>query len=115
MLSALHERIPECTVFTSPDAHEFMRWLKTNIESVNLICLDHDLDSPNDDPGRDMGDGRDVAKWLTSQSIKVPVLIHTSNGRFGAEMESILQEAEWPVYWSPLYEDLVWIRKSLIK
>ncbi|MBA3727548.1 MAG: hypothetical protein H0W86_14235 [Armatimonadetes bacterium] len=50
---------------------------------VALVCLDHDLEPPADDPKRDMGDGRDAVRWLISQPHKVPVLIHTTNSRCG--------------------------------
>jgi CheY-like chemotaxis protein len=113
MLAVLREVYPDVDFTTHRDAPGFIAL--TRLEELDLICLDHDLEPPADDPGGDMGDGRDVVRWLLSQPHKVPVLLHTTNGRHGSEMENLLQEAGWEVEWVPPYEDLVWVRKSWIK
>ena len=116
MKSVLKETHPDIPYTIKYNADDFISWLTGNIERVSLICLDHDLDpGPASDPRRDMGDGRQVVRWLIGQSTLVPVLIHTSNGIFGAQMETLLKEAGWKVYWTPPYEDLAWIRRSWIR
>jgi hypothetical protein len=115
MLAALHDTFPQAVPATNPDAHAFIAWLSTNILTLDLLCLDHDLEAPIDNPKHDPGDGRDVVRWLLSQPVRIPVLIHTTNGRAGAEMESLLKDAGWRAYWTPPHDDLVWIRKTWIK
>lgn len=72
-----------------------------------LIALDHDLfvDSVGDP---DPGDGREVAKYLATQTPIVPVLIHSTNWIAAESMLSTLREAAWNVERiAPIGED--WI------
>lgn len=115
MLTTLHELIPESVATCYPDAHEFIEWLNSNISTLALLCLDHDLVPPESSPKHDPGDGRDVVRWLVGQSIQIPVLIHTSNGRAGIQMETTLLDAGWKAYWTPPDNDLAWIRKAWIQ
>src|SRR5689334_1981966 len=60
------------------DAHAMIREAGPLLASALLISLDHDLEP---EPGAsDPGDGYLVAKWLTSQPVVCPVIVHTSNG-----------------------------------
>jgi len=60
------------------DAHAMIREAGKWLPSATLISLDHDLEPS---PGAtDPGDGVMLVKWLVSQSIVVPVIIHSSNG-----------------------------------
>lgn len=115
MLAVLKETYPGVEVSVCEEALGFITLIKQRLDRVSLLCLDHDLEPPVDDPKRNMGDGRDVARWLISQPHKVPVLIHTSNSGCGSQMEEMLKEAGWRVYWTPPYDDLKWIRKSWIR
>src|SRR4051812_26711829 len=88
MLGTLRESIPDAAIGWRPDAHEFIAWLARDLSTIDLLCLDHDLVPPASDPKRDPGDGRDVVRWLLRQPVRRPVLIHTTNGRCGGQMES---------------------------
>lgn len=56
----------------------FIAAFSTLDSTPDLICLDHDLfPIAPDEP--DPGDGRDASAFLISQSIRCPVLIHSSN------------------------------------
>jgi hypothetical protein len=115
MTAALKETLPQATVFLGPDAHRSIAWLATHLATTDLLCLDHDLDSPAEDPRHDPGDGREVVRWLIAQPLRAPVLIHTSNGPCGGQMHWLLQDAGWQVDWTPPYDDLVWVRRSWIR
>jgi len=91
-------------------AREAIDHLASNINEIDLICLDHDLESSPDNP--EPGDGRDVVQWLVSQPIRKPVLIHTSNGMFGREMEQVLCESGWQCERLVPYDGHDWIAKS---
>lgn len=76
------------------------------LEPATVISLDHDLEPDSD--GLDPGDGYAVAKFLTSQPIVRPVIVHSSNRERSTWMVGEFELAGWPcrsVY--PLGED--WI------
>jgi hypothetical protein len=91
------------------DAHAMIReagaWLPTAV----LISLDHDLEPEPGEP--DLGDGCIVAKWLASQPIVRPVIIHSSNSERSAWMAGEFELAGWR-YWrvAPLGDD--WIESD---
>jgi hypothetical protein len=71
-----------------------IREMGPDLASARLICLDHDLDPQA--PGVDPGDGLDVAKFLVSQPIIRPVLIHSSNSDRARMMQGEFDLAGWP-------------------
>lgn len=60
------------------DAHAMIREAGPLLSSAHLISLDHDLEAESGEP--DPGDGYQIVKWLVSQPVIRPVVIHTSNG-----------------------------------
>ncbi len=59
------------------NAHAMMRDAGPLLSSAALISLDHDLEPEPE--ASDPGDGYMVAKWLTSQPVVPPIIIHSSN------------------------------------
>ena len=93
------------------DAPSMMRWLKDNLLSVSLLCLDHDL-GPNRERGGtifDPGSGRDVADFLTTRQPSCPVVIHSANANSAYGMQFTLEEAGWSVERVVPFDDLAWI------
>jgi Cyclic-phosphate processing Receiver domain len=76
------------------DAHAMIREAGPLLGCATLISLDHDLEPL---PGAgDPGDGLDVARFLVSQPIVRPVIIHTSNRDRSTMMEGEFELARWP-------------------
>lgn len=71
-----------------------------------MVSLDHDPEAPAGAP--DPGDGLEVARYLVSQPVVCPVLIHSSNGERSRWMAGELELAGWR-HWrvAPLGDD--WI------
>lgn len=91
------------------DALAMIREAGVLLPAAVLICLDHDLKA---EPGTsDPGDGYMVAKWLVSQPIVRPVIIHSSNGERSSWMSGEFDLAGWP-HWrvAPLGDD--WIESD---
>lgn len=91
------------------DAHAMIREVGPLLESATLISLDHDLETDPDGP--DPGDAVAVAKFLVTQPVAVPVIIHSSNSGRSRWMEGEFELAGWP-YWrvAPLGDD--WIESD---
>lgn len=101
MLRVLAKTFPGQSVHVEDDAMAANEWLKLHQGEVDLISLDHDLDSvprPNDPPGADHGCGRDVADFLAKQEPTCPVIVHTTNREGGLGMVMELKGAKWPVF-----------------
>src|SRR5262245_32778355 len=101
------------------DAKAMIREVGPHLGAARLISLDHDLEALAGDP--DPGDGLEVAKFLVSQPVVRPVIIHTSNGRRAEWMAGEFDLAGWR-HWrvAPLGEDWIevdWRRlvKRLLK
>lgn len=76
-----------------PDAHAMIREAGPLLSSAVLLSLDHDLEA---EPGApDPGDGYLVAKWLVSQPVVRPVIIHTSNGERASWMAGEFDLEGW--------------------
>lgn len=84
--------------------------LTHQLSSIDLICLDHDLETPTGEP--DCGTGMDVVHWLVSQPIRKPVLIHTTNTTAGREMEATLKAAAFSCYWLVPFDGNEWIKSA---
>jgi hypothetical protein len=75
------------------DAHVMIREAGALLPSAVLISLDHDLEP---EPGAsDPGDGYMVAKWLVSQPVVRPVIVHSSNGERSSWMAGEFDLAGW--------------------
>ncbi|HEY7325998.1 MAG TPA: cyclic-phosphate processing receiver domain-containing protein [Gemmataceae bacterium] len=88
------------------DAHAMIREAGPLLESALLISLDHDLE---EEPGAsDPGDGYMVVKWLVSQQVVRPVILHSSNVERSSWMAGEFDLAGWR-HWrvAPLGDD--WI------
>ena len=97
---------PNSSLLIWPDAHAMIREVTEHLSGAHLISLDHDLE-PRDDVS-DPGDGLDVVKFLVSQPIVRPVVIHTSNFERSSLMASEFKLAGWPfVRITPIGDD--WI------
>ncbi len=91
------------------DAHTMIREVGPLLQAAKLICLDHDLES---EPGApDPGDGLAVAKFLVSQPVVRPVIVHSSNSERSRWMAGEFDLAGWG-HWrvAPLGED--WIESD---
>jgi hypothetical protein len=88
------------------DAHAMIREAGPLLPAATLISLDHDLEAEPGSP--DPGDGYLVVKWLVSQPIVRPVIIHSSNGERSSWMGGEFDLAGWR-HWrvAPLGDD--WI------
>lgn len=82
----------------------------TFLPQARLISLDHDLE-PIEGDDRDPGDGLEVAKFLVAQSVRCPVIIHSSNTERSTWMAGEFELARWQ-YKSvaPIGED--WIEQD---
>ena len=91
-------------------------WLRAgeNHESLAVIGLDHHPES--DDAGSsDVASGRNVVDFLiaqTSDSVKFPVLIHTTNEVARTAMVNSLHTHGWPVRAVIPGDDISWIGKA---
>ncbi len=104
--SVLHKLCPSIPFVYWKDAHSMMREAGPMLASTVLLSLDHDLEpEPN---AKDPGEGYMVVKWLTSQPIVRPVIIHSSNGTRSTWMAGEFDLARWK-HWrvAPLGDD--WI------
>jgi hypothetical protein len=91
------------------DAHAMIREVGPLLQSSRLISLDHDLETETGAP--DPGDGLAVAKFLVSQPIVRPVIVHSSNSERSRWMAGEFDLAGWN-HWrvAPLGED--WIESD---
>jgi hypothetical protein len=88
------------------DAHRMIDEVAPWLPQAKLISLDHDLEPEIGDP--DPGDGVMVAKFLVSQPIVRPVVIHSSNSERARWMEGDFELAGWRTWRAvPLGDD--WI------
>jgi len=96
------------------NAPEMISWLEKNLETVKLICLDHDLGPNRQKDGEifDPGDGRNVVNFLISKTQKCPVIIHTSNYLAAPEMICNLEANFWTVYRVFPFDNTSWVNIS---
>jgi hypothetical protein len=93
------------------NAPDLIDWLSNYLETVQLICLDHDLGPNRLRNGHvfDPGIGRDVVDYLATCKPVCPVIIHTTNSMAGPGMEMALTDAGWKHSRVVPYNDLEWI------
>jgi hypothetical protein len=97
---------PQMTLRAWRDAHVMIREIGPYLPSAKLISLDHDLEP---EPGApDPSDGVEVARFLVSQPIVRPVIVHSSNTERSRWMLGEFDLAGWD-HWRvpPLGDD--WI------
>jgi hypothetical protein len=116
---ALHTIDPGLSLLVWRDAKAMMREVGPHLPAARAISLDHDLEPL--DGGRDPGDGLEVVRFLVTQPVVCPVIIHTSNRQGATWMAGEFELAGWR-YWrvAPLGDDWVevdWRRlvKRLLK
>ena len=85
---------PDQPVMTWRNAATMIREMTPHLEAASLISLEHDLVQEAD--GVDPGDGLDVAKFLVSQPVVRPVVIHSGNKARAARMAEEFERAGWP-------------------
>lgn len=86
--------VPGLNVVVWSDAHAMIREAGAHIGAARLISLDHDLVAPPGSP--DPGDGLDVARFLVSQPVVRPVIVHSSNADRSVRMMGEFELACWP-------------------
>jgi hypothetical protein len=85
---------PELPLQSWRDSHVMIREVGPLLKSAKLISLDHDLEP---EPGAaDPGDGLAVAKFLVSQPVICPVIVHSSNSERSRWMAGEFDLAGWP-------------------
>jgi hypothetical protein len=116
---ALRTIDPELPLLVWRDARAMIREVGSHLSASRLISLDHDLEPI--DGGPDPGDGLEVVKFLVSQPVVCPVIIHTSNRERSNWMAGEFDLAGWR-HWrvAPLGDDWIeadWRRlvKRLLK
>ena len=113
MRACLEEVLPGAGVVVFEVAREMIAWLGTQLASVVLISLDHDLPLRADDGQTlDCGSGREVADFLASMPPTCPVIVHSSNNYCAPGMFYALKEGGWPVSRICPMDDLAWIRRD---
>jgi len=114
MREHLRTHHPECEPMFFDNAPDMLEWLRSNIKSVALVCLDHDLGPNRERAGQifDPGTGRDVANFLAKCAPQCAVIVHTSNAHAAPGMLSEMESAGWPVRRVIPFGDLDWVESS---
>ena len=92
-------KFPQYSGQVFDNAPEMIQFLKTSIQKIYVISLDHDLPPPFEKNGKsiDSGCGHDVTDFLKSLKPSCPVIVHTSNYFAGSAMKTDLEETGWIV------------------
>src|SRR4051794_39093579 len=91
--NALRAIDPSAPLLVWRDAKTMIREVGQHLPAAQVISLDHDLEPLED--GTDAGDGLEVVKFLVSQPIIRPVVIHSSNGERSTWMAGEFDLAGW--------------------
>src|SRR4029450_1127554 len=85
---------PELRLQSWGDGHVMSGGVGPLLKSAKLISVDHDFEPA---PGAaDPGDGLAVAKFLVSQPVVCPVIVHSSNSERARWMAGEFDLAGWP-------------------
>lgn len=116
-MQSVLEKLVSCACHRFSNTPDLITYLRDNLRSVSLICLDHDLGPNQQRDGQpfDPGTGRDVVNFLANQIPTCPVIIHTSNHFAGLGMEMALREAAWPYAWVVPWNDLEWVQSDWMR
>ena len=96
MYRVLDRELPAHTRHVENDSDQAAVWLTEHLAEVDLISLDHDLDSvprPGEDRSVDHGCGRGVVDHLAARPPTCPVIVHTSYATAGDGMYFALRRA----------------------
>jgi hypothetical protein len=97
---------PDLPLILWRNAHRMIAELPQYLPKAVLLSLDHDLEPEQE--GEDPGDGLLVVKYLVSQEIVRPVIIHSSNRERATWMAGDFELERWRSYRvAPLGDD--WI------
>ena len=77
------------------NAYKLSHWLELNAGNVQLISLDHDLDTTTVREVEEAGTGLLIVDWLVENRCLIPVLIHSSNAMRAPAMHLKLATAGW--------------------
>lgn len=91
--ATLHDIDPALPLIVWRDAQTMIREVNQHLPEAKIISLDHDLEPLDGSP--DPGDGLDVVKYLVSQPVVRPVIIHTSNRERSTWMAGEFDLAGW--------------------
>lgn len=94
MTAAILRARPGMEIMVWADARVMVREAGAWLERARVVSLDHDLDAGA--LGRDPGDGLEVARYLVTQPVARPVIVHTSNSDRGRMMMGEFELARWP-------------------
>ncbi len=116
MARCLAVHLPRHELVVFDNAPDMIDWLAKNLETAQLICLDHDLGPNRIRSGEvfDPGTGRDVANFLASRKPICPIIIHTTNSLAAPGMASVLNDSGWKNEGVAPYNDLEWISATWI-
>jgi hypothetical protein len=111
MESCLRDRLYTYDAVFFDSAKDLRRFLQTDLSSVILLSLDHDLELQQHSNGKpiDPGTGREIADFLVMHPPSFPVIIATTNSAAGDGMEFLLRDAKWDVHRVYPHGDLEWI------
>lgn len=114
MTEELQKLFPDVRVVVFNNVPEIIAWLRINLQSVDLLSLDHDLGPNRVRFGTvfDPGNGRTVANFLARRQAHCSVLIHSSNTVCADGMQFALEESDWSVERIVPYDDLSWIKEE---
>ena len=107
MIAALTGRLSQFEHVITNDPGELIHILKTRMDDIVLVSLDHDLHERPDQSTTLTG--MMVVDFLVTLPPRVPVVLHTSNVRDGETMKSRLREQGWSVTWVTPFLDTEWI------
>jgi hypothetical protein len=85
---------PDLHLLVWSDAHAMIREARSYLPAAKVISLDHDLEPS--EAIREPGDGLQAVKFLVSQPIRCPVIVHTSNFERSLMMADEFEQAGWP-------------------
>ena len=107
--AVLQEIDPALPLRAWRDAHAMIRDAGSLLGSTVLISLDHDLEGETG--AFDPGDGYMVAKWLVSQQVVRPVIVHSSNAERSSWMAGEFDLAGWR-HWRVVQLGDAWIESD---
>ena len=109
----LSERLPmyDALYFDMPS--NMNRWLENNLANCVIVSLDHDLNRVTESLDHldnfVVGDGLDVARFLSKHSPTCPVILHSTNRVGRNAMQDALSQSGWETQNVDPYGDLLWI------
>jgi CheY-like chemotaxis protein len=106
----LEERFYMYEQFISDDPDTVIQQIRSRINDVVAVSLDHDLHERPDFSTELTG--MMVAEFLATQTPQFPVLLHTTNTRDGDRMQQLLTESKWTVERVIPFDGVTWISRD---